>query len=1036
MLRKQGAMIQLVSLLCLCSVAASSCSFSDLSNGTCAIDDVRPESATAEESELNVDSFPMRLLWPPSRHTLPNLVLVTLCVWAIVAQAMLSKESDAEKAYQRKRAQQIFSQLAQTQYEHRESSEKWDKYNGRKDALMCMASERFAKLQQDCPNSGETLESIYEQLILETGFAAEDPPEAALDPKRVFEVLIDDVEDCPVKDMRFVKEYLGEDYNKLCSFYKQVQNILMDRIVEKLDTTVAKTQKGFANPKDPRFTTFASGVKLMEVLELCRRIKKQFYPNRCMGFKEPDVADPIAQKFMKRLKDGKILLRQIKNTQPSRLIQILGLFEHRTLAYLACAIVTRLFGGSIGPARGYLFNRVVLSASLENWHEPVMYNLGCIGVIFFFDWYVNDWLSMVSTTKATGLLKHALRTKLFEAVMRQDTEYFEANDSSAILDRVKHDCDHVADHVIYVPMDIVGILSSIVMHVILMYSFCPDMLARTLATGFVIAPLFFACNRITNALRRKDDRTVRAIRSQTDEMLSKVRAVREFSREAQEALELDRGERVQMRSMIFMHIMGHVQHMLVFTALFGGEVSNYYYGASLVNDGKLNPVKLIQIGGLVYHITFCTRHLMEQVPRLMRCMLPAGRVFELLESKSLIEPMPGDKKAPFQTQNGGIELEFRDVSFAYPMMPEITVLRHLSLTIPAGKTVAICGERAAGKSTVFALMQRMYDVEFGKGEVIVNGYPISHWDVRSYRRAIAILAQKGLLFKGTIKENILYGLNDEEKHARGFHTAEGDNELQRLLEVCGAWDIVKEFPLRIEQRIGTGGVSLSGGTEQCLFIARGLVKHPAMLLMDEATSAMDTNTQKKAAEGIAAEQQRLGFSIVQVAHRIETLRRSDILYFMEHGKVVESGGLTSMNGNAVNELSSVAIEYTPVVNPETGEEEQRITKGFYRQLHEAYYDLDFHKMDLSELVKKVRALEEQLSRAMLEKKVKMAPLLQRFATPHKLPLERAKSEAYNDQTETDEESTQLHSVASESDTDGEPITQHFKTLCMQRYTTT
>merc|ERR1711988_104222 len=163
------------------------------------------------------------------------------------------------------------------------------------------------------------------------------------------------------------------------------------------------------------------------------------------------------------------------------------------------------------------------------------------------------------------------------------------------------------------------------------------------------------------------------------------------------------------------------------------------------------------------------RHLMEQVPRLMRCIIPAGRVFELLESKSLIEPMPGDQKAPFEKKNGGIELKFNDVTFAYPLMPEITVLRHLSLTIPAGKTVAICGERAAGKSTIYALMQRMYDVEYGMGEIIVNDKPIQHWDVRSYRRNISILAQKGLLFKGTIKENILYGLSEEEKRARGFH---------------------------------------------------------------------------------------------------------------------------------------------------------------------------------------------------------------------------------------------------------------------------
>merc|ERR1712070_16130 len=391
--------------------------------------------------------------------------------------------------------------------------------------------------------------------------------------------------------------------------------------------------------------------------------------------------------------------------------------------------------------------------------------------------------------------------------------------------------------------------------------------------------------------------------------------------------------------------------------------------------GELDPVKLIQVGGIVYHITFMLKHLMEQVPRFMRIMIPAGRIFELLESKSLIEPMPGDNLPVFQKKNGGIELEFRDVSFAYPLMPEVTVLRHCSLTIPAGKTVAICGERAAGKSTLYAVMQRMYDVEYGMGQIIVNDHPLQYWDVRSYRKNISILAQKGLLFKGTIKENLLYGLSEEEKRSRGFHLPEGDKELQRLLEISGAWDIVKEFPLKIEQRIGTGGVTLSGGTEQCIFIARGLVKEPAMMMLDEATSAMDTRTQKKAASGIRDEQERLGFSVVQVAHRIETLTGTDVLYFVEHGQVVESAGLKSLDGTAIDELISRDITYEKVANPETGAEMEVQKSGFYRQLHEAYYDLDFRTMGLPQLLKKVRTLEAQLVRAKQEKGAKLETAL-------------------------------------------------------------
>lgn len=160
-----------------------------------------------------------------------------------------------------------------------------------------------------------------------------------------------------------------------------------------------------------------------------------------------------------------------------------------------------------------------------------------------------------------------------------------------------------------------------------------------------------------------------------------------------------------------------------------------------------------------------------------------------------------------------------------------------------------------------------------------------------------------------------------------------------------------------------------------------------MMLLDEATSAMDTHTQRRAADGIASEQKRLGFSVVQVAHRIETLSHSDVLYFVENGKVVEVGGLETLNGTAIEELCSWDIEYAKVVNPETGNIEERLVRGFYRQLHEAYYDLNFHNMDASQLVKKVRTLEEQLNRAKAEKESKLGRL--RGKLPPPLPLEKA-----------------------------------------------
>merc|ERR1712167_200258 len=130
-------------------------------------------------------------------------------------------------------------------------------------------------------------------------------------------------------------------------------------------------------------------------------------------------------------------------------------------------------------------------------------------------------------------------------------------------------------------------------------------------------------------------------------------------------------------------------------------------------------------------------------------------------------------------------------------------------------------------------------------------------------------------------------------------------------------------------RIGCGGIKLSGGQTQCLTIARALIKNPACLILDEATAALDNETQKKVSENISKMQRENGFTIVQIAHRLTTLTNSDIIYFMNHGVVVEVGGWESQNATAVLELNKVTIEHKTVINPETHEESRKIAKGFF-----------------------------------------------------------------------------------------------------------
>jgi len=355
-------------------------------------------------------------------------------------------------------------------------------------------------------------------------------------------------------------------------------------------------------------------------------------------------------------------------------------------------------------------------------------------------------------------------------------------------------------------------------------------------------------------------------------------------------------------------------------------------------------------------------------PRVLELLIPADRVFTILESKSAVEPNEGDAPArPFVPSNGVFSFTFEAVDFAYPTLPEHSVLRGLSLHVPAGKTVALCGERGCGKSTTIELIKRAYDPEPDRGRVLVNDAPMQSWDVRSFRRHISIVSQSVHLFGGSIKHNLLYGLSLEERRQRGFDGAEGalkeaaDAELQRVCDMAGC-DFINDYPLRLETRLGTGGIKLSGGQKQCIAIARALIKRPALLILDEATSALDAKTQAHVATAIAAEQARLGFTVVQVAHRLETLKGSDIIYFFKHGRIVEVGGEQTLERTAVDELLKVPIAAKTVVNPETGAPTKVLKAGFFHDMwNRAQGIISPEEMDAETLAKKRGELEKELA---------------------------------------------------------------------------
>lgn len=230
---------------------------------------------------------------------------------------------------------------------------------------------------------------------------------------------------------------------------------------------------------------------------------------------------------------------------------------------------------------------------------------------------------------------------------------------------------------------------------------------------------------------------------------------------------------------------------------------------------------------------------------------------------------------PVPNTDTGVEINFRNVSFKYPTR-NVNVLKELNLTIGKGQFVALVGASGSGKTSVISLLERFYDV--AKGEILFNGVPITDLNVYEYRKLLSLVAQEPTLFQGSIKDNILIGVDPATVTEARLH------------EVCrdaSIHDFIVSLPDGYNTDIGSKGFSLSGGQKQRVAIARALVRDPRVLLLDEATSSLDSETEKL----IQATFDRVakGRTTVAVAHRLATIQNADLIYVLGEGKVLEQG---------------------------------------------------------------------------------------------------------------------------------------------------
>ncbi|KAL0297043.1 UNVERIFIED_CONTAM: ABC transporter B family member 15 [Sesamum radiatum] len=298
----------------------------------------------------------------------------------------------------------------------------------------------------------------------------------------------------------------------------------------------------------------------------------------------------------------------------------------------------------------------------------------------------------------------------------------------------------------------------------------------------------------------------------------------------------------------------------------------FWYGGMLMSKGLLSSRQLF----LAFFILMSTGKTIADAGTMTSDLSKGSSavrsVFAILDRKTKIEPDNLEGNKVRETVQG--KIEFDDVYFSYPSRSGQMIFHGLSLKIEAGMTMALVGESGSGKSTVIGLIERFYDPL--KGSVLIDDYDIKSYNLRELRSQIALVSQQPALFAGTIHENIVYGRDDAT-----------DAEIREAAILAHAHEFISSMKDGYKTHCGERGVQLSGGQKQRIAIARAILKNPSILLLDEATNALDSMSENLVQE--ALDNMMVGRTCVIVAHRLSTIQMADCIAVVKNGKIVEHG---------------------------------------------------------------------------------------------------------------------------------------------------
>lgn len=568
---------------------------------------------------------------------------------------------------------------------------------------------------------------------------------------------------------------------------------------------------------------------------------------------------------------------QVLGRQVWRVIPYAKRYPGRVLTGILANATARVFDlmpfVAIGLAVDY-FTTDVLSGPqivqdlVTGIHSNPAYGYGILVFLGFLCLAVFQGISEYAWQTLGYNIQHDLRMDATRSLIAMEASYYDLRQTGQIMSVLSSDVNQLEDVVSDSSTSIIRIVitfaTAFVILVLMSWRLAAVLFAPIL---FIVPAVYWFSTRVQRKYRKQRESTG-DINAVLENLVSGIAVVQAYNAQDWEA------DRVARDSGTYRdQAMGASKDRNRFVPMIYA-IAGVAFGLLVTAGGYLASIDEITTGQLVTFLLISTRMTMPMfifgilINQLQRGEAAARRVFAAVDLEPTIVDDP--KAVPLE---GGIKsVAFKDVYFTYPNTT-VKVLNGISFEVTGGDFLGIMGHTGAGKTTILKLLMRYYTPN--SGEVLINGRPITDFTLHSLREAIGFVSQEPFLFYGTVRENVIY--NQSAK----------DEDLQKALEMAGAWEFVQELEDGLNTMVGDRGAKLSGGQRARISLARAILKAPSLLILDEASSALDAETERRIQKNLLSSGEDR--ATIAVAHRLSTIRNANEILSMVDGAIVERG---------------------------------------------------------------------------------------------------------------------------------------------------